>query len=102
MSNIIQNVKSGFATLKELFGIFLNDDANIEGYDIYINSSNKDLSETAQVLKQLEEEQETKRFSFLNSKPSKKNFKSNLEKNKASPNAISSDIHILENMEPEK
>ena len=92
--------------MKELFGIFLNDDANIEGYDIYINSSNKDISETAQVLKQLEKEQETKRFSIFNSKPSKKdskkNFKSNLEKNEASPNAISSDIHILENMEPEK
>lgn len=105
MSNIIQNVKSGFANIKELLGIFLNDDANNEGYDLYINSSNETLSQTAQLLKQLEEKQESERFSIFNSKQqkkdSKKNFKTKLEKKGASPNTISSDVHLLEK-EPEK
>jgi len=105
MSNIIQNMKSGFANMKELFEIMLNDDANNEGYDSYINSSNEGLSQTAQVLKQLEEEQEFRRFSIFSSKQpkkdSKKKFKSDLEENKASQNIILSDV-ILENKEPEK
>ena len=106
MSNIIQNVKSGFANIKEILGIILNDDANNEGYDLYINSSNENISRTAQVLKQLEEKQESERFSIFSSKQqkkiSKKNFKTKLEKNGASPNTISNDVHLLENIEPEK
>ena len=106
MSNIIQNVKSGFANIKELFGIILSDDENNEGYDLYINSSDKDISDTAQALKKLEEQQESKRFSIFNAKQqkkdSKKKFKSDIEKNELSQNIVSSDAHLLENVEPEK
>lgn len=106
MSNIIQNVKSGFANIKELFGIILSDDENNEGYDLYINSADKNISETAQMLKHLEEEQESKRFSIFSpkqqKKDSKKNFKSDMEKNELSQNIVSNDTHLLENIEPEK
>lgn len=106
MSNIIQNVKSGFANIKELFGIILSDDENNEGYDLYINSADKDISETAQALKKIEEEQESKRFAIFSlnqtKKAPKKKFKSTLEKNDASQNIISSDAYLLENIEPEK
>lgn len=106
MSNIIQNVKSGFANIKELFGIILSDDTNNEGYDLYINSSDENIAETAQMLKQLEEEQESKRFSIFSTKQpkkdSKKKFKSVIEKNDSSQNIISSDVRLLENIEPEK
>ncbi len=102
MSNIIQNVKSGFANIKELLGIFLNNDANYEGYDLYINSSDERISQTAQVLKQLEEEQEHKRFSIFSLNQTKKKFKSNLEKNESLPNTISSDVHLIEDIQPEK
>ena len=97
-------MKSGFANIKDLFGIILNDDAQNEGYDLYINSTDESISETAQMLKQIEEEQESKRFSIFSPKQpkkvSKKNFKSDIEKNNASPNIVSSDVHLLE--EPEK
>lgn len=106
MSNIIQNMKSGFANIKELFGIILSDDTNNQGYDLYINSSDEGISETAQMLKQLEEEQESKRFSIFSTKQpkkdSKKKFKSDVEKKQSSRNIISSDVHLLEDIEPEK
>ena len=78
MSNIIQNVKSGFANIKELFGIILSDEHNNEGYDLYINSSDEDISKIAQTLKKLEEEQESKRFAILVAKQPKKSTKKKL------------------------
>ena len=99
-------MKSGFANIKELFGIILSDDVNNEGYDLYINSSDENIAETAQMLKQLEEEQESKRFSIFSTKQpkkdSKKKFKSDVEKKQSSRNIISSDVHLLEDIEPEK
>jgi len=94
--------------MKELFGIILSDDANNEGYDLYINSTDENIAETAQLLKQLEEEQESKRFSIFSSKQPKKDSKkklksvTNLPENESSQNTISSDIHILDDIEPEK
>lgn len=93
--------------MKELFGILLSDDNNNEGYDLYINSKNEDISETAQILKNIEKEQETKRLSFFNvklKKEPKKKFKSvtTSEKNESSQNTISSDVHLYKNTEPEK
>ena len=67
MNSLLQNVKSGFASIKELFGIFLSDEKDeTNNYDLYINSSDSSLSQTAQELKTLEEEQETKRLSLFN------------------------------------
>ena len=108
MSNFIQNVKSGFANMKELLGIILSDDTNNDGYDLYINSTDTNLAKTAQLLKQLEEEQESKRFSLFTKtqkKDSKKNFKTvttNIQKKESSQNKVLSDVHLLENIEPEK
>ena len=48
MINIIQNMKSGFANMKELFGIMLSDDTNENNYDLYINGQNATLAKTAQ------------------------------------------------------
>ena len=65
MSNIIQNMKSGFANMKELFGIMLSDDTNEDNYDLYINGQDTALAQTAQELKDIEEEQEKKRLSLF-------------------------------------
>ena len=72
MSSIIQNVKSGFANMKELFRILLSDDIEKNDYDSYINGNDKDLAQTAQELKELEEKQEAKRLSFFNRRRSAK------------------------------
>lgn len=109
MNHILQNMKSGFANMKELFGIFLsNDDNNEDGYDIYINSEDLDVSKTAQELKEIEQEQETKRLSLFNSFAIKKTTKKKLKSvdisntaSSSSPKTISNDVFI-EGAEPEK
>lgn len=105
MNNIIQNMKSGFASIKELFGIILSDDNDTEGYDLYINSTNVDIAQTAQMLQNIENEQEQKRFSLFSPKTVKvkKNFnplKPSVSKT-SKKNVISNDVQ-LEGMEPEK
>ena len=47
MNKILQNMKSGFDNIKELIGILINDEADTAGYDIYMNSNDKDLAKTA-------------------------------------------------------
>ncbi|MCI8362062.1 MAG: hypothetical protein HFJ41_02810 [Clostridia bacterium] len=109
MNHILQNVKSGFANMKELFGIFISVDENSDGYDLYINSKDTELSQIAKVLKDSEEKQEAKRFSVFtdkqpkrNTKSTKKNFKSSpSDQGKASHKKISNDEHIREGIEPE-
>lgn len=109
MNHILQNVKSGFANMKELVGIFLSVDENSDGYDIYINGNDMELSQIARVLKDSEEKQETRIFSFFTDnrqsksrKNTKKNFKSNPStKNNSSHKEVSSDKHIREGIEPE-
>lgn len=54
--------------MKELFGIMLSDDTNENNYDLYINGQNSTLAKTAQELKEIEEEQESKRLSLFNLK----------------------------------
>lgn len=101
---IKQNVKSGFASIKELFGIFLSDDTHSDGYDFYINNKNEDIAKTAQILKSIEQEQESKRMNLYSvklNKPSKKKVKSET-KYEVSPDIISSDSHIIEKKEPER
>ena len=120
-NNLLQNMKSGFANVKELFGIFLSDDGDIvDTYDLYINSSDRSLAETAKQLKIIEEEQEASRLSLLGSKeksiskkrPSskelKKNFKSENKvskekttKSRSSHRKRTGDDHILDK-QPEK
>ena len=64
--NILQNVKSGFANFKELFGILLSDEKEEENnYDLYINGDDRSLALVAKELKEIEEEQETKRLSLF-------------------------------------
>ena len=109
MSHILQNVKSGFANMKELFGIFISVDENSDGYDLYINSKDTELSQIAGELKSIELQQESKRFSILadkqpkrSTRTTKKNFKSSpSDKNGASHKKISNDEHIREGIEPE-
>ena len=73
---IFQNLKSGFANIKELFTTLLGDEtSNIENnYDVYINSQDAAIAKTAQELKTIEEEQEQKRLSIftLNKRSTKK------------------------------
>ena len=111
MNHILQNMKSGFANMKELFGIFLSVDETRSVFDLYINGNDTELSQIAIVLKDSEEKQETKRFSFFNDKPSsntsrkssKKNFKPNTStKNNSSHTKISNDDHIRKGIEPER
>lgn len=109
MNHILQNVKSGFANMKELFGIFISVDENSDGYDLYINSKDTELSQIAVELKSLEQQQESKRFSILadkqpkrSTKSTKKNYKSNPSAtSKSSHKKISNDEHIREGIEPE-
>lgn len=109
MNHILQNVKSGFANMKELVGIFLNVDENSDGYDRYINGNDIELSQIAGELKCIEQQQESKRFSLLSDKQpkrstrsTKKNFKSSPSaKGKSSHKKISNDEHIREGIEPE-
>lgn len=73
MNSLLQNVKSGFANIKELFGIFLSDENNQkDDYDLYIKSEDLDISQTAQELKTLEEQQESDRLSIFIDKNTKK------------------------------
>lgn len=73
---IFQNLKSGFANIKELLSTMLGDETSgIENnYDVYINSRDVAIARTARELKQIEEEQETKRLSIftLNKRSTKK------------------------------
>lgn len=109
MNHILQNVKSGFANMKELFGIFISVDENSDGYDLYINSKDAELSQIAGELKNIEQQQESKRFSLLSdkqpkrsTKSTKKNFKSSPSDNsKTSHKKIPNDEHIREGIEPE-
>lgn len=106
MNHILQNVKSGFANMKELFGIFISVDENSDGYDLYINSKDTELSQIAGELKCIEQQQESKRFSLLSDKQpkrsTKKNFKSSPSaKGKSSHKKILNDEHIREGIEPE-
>ena len=119
MNNLLQNMKSGFANVKELFGIFLSDDGDtVDTYDLYINSSDRSLAETAKQLKILEEEQEANRLTLFGSKektiskkrPSSKDLKKNLKSETKVVNSIKSrsshrkktgDDHILDK-QPEK
>lgn len=107
MNNILQNMKSGFANIKEIFGIILSDDDTNEGYDLYINSSNADIAQTAQLLKNIENEQEQKRFSLFTAKTVKKDVKKNFKPlnpsvPKTSQKEISNDDLSVEGMEPDK
>ena len=106
-------MKSGFANIKELFGIILSVDDTNEGYDLYINSKDSNISETAQLLKNIEQEQEQNRYvSFFTSKVKKdskkksktiNNVKSNSIKYGASQTNISNDVlSIHQDNEPEK
>lgn len=75
MNKIIKNMKylkSGFNNIKELIGIFIDDENNQEGYDIYIKSPDLELAQTATLLQNIEHEQEEKRFSLFNTKETKK------------------------------
>lgn len=76
---IVQNLKSGFANFKETLGILLSVDENSEGYDLYIKSNNEELSHTAQVLKNIEQEQEQKRFSLFANAPKVNRIKKKIE-----------------------
>ena len=85
MNHILQNVKSGFANMKELFGIFISVDENSDGYDLYINSKDTELSQPKR-----------------STKSTKKNYKSNPSAtSKSSHKKISNDEHIREGIEPE-
>lgn len=108
MKTILQSVKSGFSNIKEIFEIFLSDNDNNEGYDLYINSSDQDIAKTAKLLQILEPEQEQKRFSlFSTNKESKKEIKKNFRQlnpsvPKTSQKGISNDALNIEGMEPDK
>lgn len=112
MNHILQNVKSGFANMSELFGIFLSVDENSDGYDLYINSKDVELSQIAEELKLAEEQQESKRLSLFtakkqrtssNAKVAKKNFKSSPSAKSTSViENVSKNEHIREGIEPEK
>ena len=117
MNNLLQNMKSGFANVKELFGIFLSDDDDIvDSYDMYINSNDRGLSETAKQLKIIEQEQENNRLDLLELKSKskkivqkkelKKNLKSETEikptkSNRSSQKKRTGDDHIKDK-QPEK
>lgn len=109
MNHILQNVKSGFANMKELFGIFISVDENSDGYDLYINSKDTELSQIAGELKCIEQQQESKRFSLFSDKQSRRSTKSTKKNFKSSPSAkgksshkkILNDEHIREGIEPE-
>ena len=62
-----QNLKSGFANIKELFLAMLGDEnSDIENnYDVYINSRDSSIAKAALRLKQIEAEQERKRLSIF-------------------------------------
>ena len=68
MNKLIQNMKMGFDNIKELIGIFINDESNDQDYNIYLNSENSELAKTAMLLQSLEHEQEEKRFSLFKPK----------------------------------
>lgn len=107
MKTILQSVKSGFSNIKEIFEIFLSDNDNNEGYDLYINSSDQDIAKTAKLLQILEPEQEQKRFSLFSTnkdskKEIKKNFKPLTSVPKTSQKGISNDALNIEGMEPDK
>ncbi len=73
MNKIIQNMKSGFDNIRELIELFIDDgNSNQEGYNIYMNSSDIELAQTAKILQSLEYEQEQKRFSLFKTKEPKK------------------------------
>lgn len=109
MNKIIQNMKSGFANIKATIEIMLSVDNSSENYDIYINSKNEDISQTAILLKNFEEEQESKRLSIFSfnigkeKKTSKINFKSETHNNTKSPQNMISRDHLIDNqIEPDK
>ncbi len=112
MSHILQNVKSGFANMSELFGIFLRVDENSDSYDLYINGKDTELSQIAEELKVVEEQQESNRLSLFtarkqrtssNTKVAKKNFKSNPSaKGTSVIENVSKNERIREEIEPEK
>lgn len=109
MSNIIQNVKLGFANIIEVVNIFISDDTNdSEGYDLYINGKDEEIAEKARELKQIEKQQENARISMFEFKPktkpnsnSKKKYESTNVTKKESSRRITSDVKILDK-EPEK
>lgn len=109
MNHILQNVKSGFANMKELVGIFLSVNENSDGYDVYINGNDVELSKIAKVLKDSEEKQESQISSFFadrhqrkSRKNTKKNFKSSPStKNNSLHQEVSNNEHIREGIEPE-
>ena len=104
MKKIMQNMKSGFDNIKELIGIFIDDESsNTEGYDIYMNSSDTELAQTAMLLQNLEHEQEEKRFSLFNTKKHqvKKNYKP-IEPPPSISKKISNDIDNDIQLEPDK
>lgn len=80
MNHILQNVKSGFANMKELVGLFLSVDENSDGYDRYINGNDMELSQIARELKTSEEKQETRIFSFFTDKSQSKSRKNTKKK----------------------
>ena len=70
----IQNLKSGFVNMKELFKVMLSDDSTkeIDSYDLYINGKDQTIAKTAEALKAIEEMQEANRMSFFGLKLKKK------------------------------
>lgn len=111
MSNIIQNVKLGFANIIEVVNIFISDDTNdSEGYDLYINGKDEEIAKKARELQQIEKQQENARISMFEFKPkaktksnsnSKKKYESTNVTKKESSRRITSDEKILDK-EPEK
>ncbi len=109
MNHILQNVKSGFANMRELVGIFLSVNENSDGYDVYINGNDVELSKIAKVLKDSEEKQESQTYSFFadshqrkSRKNTKKNFKSSTStKNNSLHQEVSNNEHIRRGIEPE-
>ena len=59
----------------------LSDDIQNDNYEVYINGKDAVLSKTAQELKEIEQEQESKRLSFFNVKIGK-NIKSSAKPKK--------------------
>lgn len=112
MNHIFQNMKSGFANMKELFGIFLSVDdyGDDDCYSKYINSNDSNLSQTALLLKEDETNRENRILNIFTTKrkrgesSTKKNFSLDNKTSsrcKTSHKSISSDVHTRKGKEPE-
>ena len=117
MNHIFQNMKSGFANMKELFGIFLSVDdySDDDCYSKYINSNDSNLSKQASLLKEDEINRDNRLSNVFTTKRRKKESsikkKINIDETSidnetsseriASHKNISSDVHTRKGTEPE-